>query len=56
MCALHIRLGDFKSYGKDYYVPNAEYIARALTHLPEYIDTLKIFTNGSHREVDALLS
>lgn len=56
VCALHIRLGDFKSYGKDYYVPDAEYIARALTHLPEYIDTLKIFTNGSHREVDALLS
>lgn len=56
VCALHIRLGDFKSYGNDYYVPNAEYIARALTHLPAYIDTLKIFTNGSHSEADALLS
>lgn len=56
VCALHIRLGDFKSYGNTYYVPTAEYIAKALTHLPEYVDTLKIFTNGSHSEADALLS
>lgn len=55
VCALHIRLGDFRFYGTDYYVPTSEYIREACRYLPGHIDTLKVISNGSRQEVDALI-
>lgn len=51
ICAVHIRLGDFKLYGNAYYIPDADYIKQAIKYLPSCVDTLKIVTNGTPGEV-----